>query len=251
MKPSFFLSLLFILLFSSVSVNAQMFSVGGSEESYYNPFAPYIRAGVSNIDFTYSGDQNIPQENRFDMLANGLFIGFESMGINANLTLANKITGQDDNSFFQVDIMFSNPFPLIRKPTFTLALPLQLSTQYTSVQSDMNSEEFAQTALNAGLGGLIQFRNDDKFSLTTQFVPSYGFSSSSGGFFGGTVLSLDGKARLNFYNLVFGRNISIGFDYKFNSYDIEEDSTNRIGQATIQSYDYDLTKLTFTLGVSL
>ena len=79
-----------------------------------------------------------------------------------------------------------------------------------------------------------------KFNITTQFIPSIGFSTSSGGFLGGRILSLTGNARVNFYDLLFGKNISLGYDYIFDSYDIDG-----------EQYDYDLSGHLITLGVSL
>lgn len=240
MKRSLCLTFTFLFLLT-LPARGQMFSVGDSEQEYFNPYAPYLRAGLSTVDFNFNGDNSqVFSSDRYDFEGNALFIGFESAGLYANLTMANKLTGQTDQSFFQLGITFNNPFIFVRKPDFSLGIPLQLSSLLTSVNKNETNDEFGQTGLSAGAGLIMQARSKKLFSLTTEFVPSYGFSSSSGGFFGGSVFSLDGKLRLNFYDMLFGKNISLGFDYKTNSYDIDG-----------EEFDYDLQKLTFSLGVSL
>jgi hypothetical protein len=71
------------------------------------------------------------------------------------------------------------------------------------------------------------------------FASSVGFSTASGGFIGGNVFSLSGKARINFYNLIFGKNISLGYNYNYDSYNIDG-----------EEFDYDLSGHTLTLGFS-
>ncbi|MTI87341.1 MAG: hypothetical protein FH748_05165 [Balneolaceae bacterium] len=240
MKQLFFLVALFTLAITPFA-NAQMFSVGNSDANNFNPFTPYLRAGISTVDFSYEGDpQQIALRNRLSMSGTGIYLGFESNGLNADITLVNKLTGQDNSSLLQMGLRFNNPLPLVRRKTFTLALPLQLGTEITSVRNENSNDEFSQTGLSAGVGGLVQIRAAEVLSFTSHVIPTYGFSSSSGGFFGGSVFGVNGKARLNFYNLLFSKNISFGFDYKFNSYDIDG-----------ETLDYDLEKLTFTIGVSL
>lgn len=241
MKKRYLPLLLLLGIICSFPAQAQMFSVGDNGPTRFNPYSPYIRAGFSSIDFTFEGnEENLLRNRRYDFAGEGLFLALESNGLNLDITMANKLTGQDDQSFFQMGLQFNNPFMLIRKKAFSFGIPLQIATQLTNVRQDNTNDEFAQTDLSAGLGALLQLRAGEVFGITTQAIPSYGFSSSSGGFFGGSVTGLNGKLRLNFYKLLFGRNISLGFDYKSNSYDIDG-----------EELDYDLEKLSFTLGVSL
>ncbi|MBO6584859.1 MAG: hypothetical protein JJ953_02015 [Gracilimonas sp.] len=233
--------LLLVLIASPAFCYAQMFSVGDEVEQRSNPFAPYIRVGIQPIDFSYTGNPaalNSHQSLAFTGTA--AHISFESGGFNIGASLGNDMTGLDDRNYFDLNINFTNPFYFVRRPNFGLGVPIQLGSKITSVRSDDISEEFSQTNLHAGAGGIAQLYFPDKLGVTAQFIPSFGFSTASGGLIGGNVFSMRGKARVNFYNLIFGRNISLGYDYIFDSYDIDGDE-----------FDYDFSGHILTLGISL
>jgi hypothetical protein len=156
------------------------------------------------------------------------------------VSIGNDFTGLDERKYFDLSLEFINPFYLIRRPNFGAGIPIQLGTKLTSVRSDAISEEFSQTNLNAEAGAILRLIVPEKFGITTQFIPSVGFSTASGGLIGGNVFSMRGKARIDFYNLIFSKNISIGYDYIYDSYNIDG-----------QEYDYDLSGHALTLGISL
>ncbi|MEQ8524249.1 hypothetical protein [Gracilimonas sp.] len=234
---------LFLLaLFVSPTVSyGQMFSVNDDDERRSNPFAPYLRIGLEPINFSFTGDPNSLQgDPSLGFTGTAAHISFESGGLNLGVSLGNDMTSLSDRNYFDLSIKFVNPFYFVRKPNFGLGVPIQLGTKVTSVRSDEISDEFSQTNLHAGAGGIAQLFFPDKFGITAQFIPSFGFSTASGGLIGGNVFSMRGKARVNFYNLIFGRNLSLGYDYIFDSYDIDGDE-----------YDYDFTGHLLTLGISL
>lgn len=235
------LSLLSVLFVMPAKVNAQMFSVGDETRERANPFAPYLRAGVRTIDFSYQGDPGAITENR-DLSFSGTAAqsSFESGGFNIGVSLGNDITGIDNHRYFDLFLKFTNPFYIIRRQNFGAGIPVQLGTKLTNVSRDDGSTEFSQTNLNVGGGGILHFIVPEKLSISTQFMPHIGFSTASGGFVGGNVFSLTGRARLNFFNLIFGRNVSIGYDYDFDSYNIDD-----------EELDYDFSGHTITLGISL
>ncbi|MEX0844848.1 MAG: hypothetical protein WD022_06180 [Balneolaceae bacterium] len=228
----------FILLFPLYS-SAQMFSVGsGDGQNRSNIFAPFLMGGVEFIDFQFQGDPEFDPLLAFNGMA--ARASFESGGFNLGLSLGNNFTGLTDNNYFALNLNFINPFYFVRKPNFGLGVPIQLSSKLTSVGSDLSSNEFSQTNLSAGAGGIARYFVPEKFSITAQFIPSFGFSTASGGFIGGNVFSLNGKARIVFYNVIFNKNISLGYDYTFDSYNIDG-----------EEFDYDLNGHTLTLGISL
>ena len=235
-KISLFLFLSVLPLWSS----AQMFSVGNESERRANPFAPYIRAGVIPIDFSFTGNPAALTNSSLAFSGSVAHLSFENGGFNLGVSLGNDFSGLDDRKYFDLSLNFTNPFYIIRRPNFGAGIPLQLGTKITNVRSDNVNDEFSQTNLSAGAGAIAQFIASDKLGVTLQFVPSIGFSTASGGFIGGNVFSLKGKARINFYNLIFGRNISLGYNYIYDSYNIDG-----------EEYDYDLTGHVLTLGISL
>jgi hypothetical protein len=233
--------LLLALLAYPATSYAQMFSVGDETEQRSNPFAPYIRVGIQPITFSYTGDPAaLNSQQSLAFTGTAAHLSFESGGFNISTSLGNDMTGIDKRNYFDLNLSFSNPFYFIKNPNFGLGVPIQLGSKITSVRSDDISEEFSQTNLHAGAGGIAQLYFPDKLGVTAQFIPSFGFSTASGGLIGGNVFSLRGKARVNFYNLILGRNISLGYDYIFDSYDIDGDE-----------FDYDFSGHILTLGISL
>lgn len=219
----------------------QMFSVNDEIEQRSNPFAPYVRVGIQPIDFTFTGDPSaLPSSQSLAFSGTAAHIAFESGGFNLGVSLGNDFTSLNDRNYFDLNLSFTNPFYFIRKPNFGLGVPVQLGSKITNVRSDDIGEEFSQTNLHAGAGGIAQLHFPDKFGVTAQFIPSFGFSTASGGLIGGNVFSMRGKARLNFYNLIFGRNVSLGYDYIYDSYNIDG-----------EEYDYNLAGHLLTLGISL
>jgi len=238
MSKTFFL-FAFICVSLYSSVNAQMFSVGDDSETRLNPFAPYLYVGVQPLDFNYTGNPNDPNAGDFSFSALVPHISFESGGLDIGLSLGNSITGLDDNTYFDLGIDFTNPFYFVRQPRFGLGIPIQLSTKITSVQNSSLSNQFSQTNLSAGAGAIMRYINPNKLNFSAHVIPSYGFSSASGGFIGGNVFSFKTGARLSFFDVLFGKNISLGYNYLFDSYDIEN-----------EEYDYDFNAHNVTLGIS-
>lgn len=232
--------LLFFLI-TPLASSAQMFSIGDQRSRSTNPFSSYIRGGINLVDFSYKGNPAaVADNNTLSFTGSVAHLGYESNGLNLGVGLGSSFTGLDNRRFFNLELSFTNPFYLIQKENFGAGIPIKLRTKVTSVRSDQVQEEFSQTDLSAGAGLIMRVNVPDKLGITTQFIPSIGFSSSSGGFLGGNIYSFAGTARINFYNLIFGKNISLGYDYMFDSFNIDA-----------EQYDYDVSGHLITLGVSL
>ncbi len=232
----FFVGLLFISDYSF----AQMFSVG---ESNWRPQASssYIRAGIGPAMFVYTGDPRFnPNASapEFDNLA--LKVTLESPNIVLAFTLANNLTGLKANSLFDVEFTLSNKFTFVRGNSVQLGVPFQLYTSLISVVNERQFENFNQYNFAVGTGAFLNLRISDRITFGNEFNPGYGFSSSSSGFFGGGMLYMRGTSRLNFINLLWGRSLSIGYDFNYRSFDIED-----------EIYDFDFTSHLITLGISL
>lgn len=237
---SIYLIVILILLIP-LKGNGQMFSVDDDYQQQTNPFAPYLRVGIVPTDLEFTGDaSSLINYTPLSFSGTVAQLGFESGGFNLDLQLGNDFSGLNDKRLFSLALKFSNPFYFIRQPNFGLGVPLQLGTKLTSVRSESSNTEFAQTNLHAGAGAAAILFFPEKFSASFNVLPSFGFSTASGGLIGGNVFSWNGKVRLNFFNVIFGRNISLGYDFIYDSYDIDGDE-----------YDYDLTGHSITLGISL
>ncbi|MEX0721124.1 MAG: hypothetical protein WD059_10680 [Balneolaceae bacterium] len=240
--------LIFLIFSLPIAVHAQMFSVDDDESIISDPFAPYLRAGIKMVDFTYTGNPDSPRAGNLNMSGIAAHLSFETGGFTLGASVANKLTGEKEQNYFDLELKFANPFLLIKSPNFIAGIPLQLSSKTMSVKSDNSSNEFTQTSLSAGLGVIAQAHFPQKLGAIVQFIPNYGFSSIPGGFMGGSVFTLNGKARLNFYNLIFNKNLSLGYNYTFNSFNYNYNLEN--SDIVDGQYDYDFTGHSLTIGIS-
>lgn len=234
------LFLIVISFYMTGALHAQMFSVDDRDEELSNPNAPYLRGGLKTLDIIYTGSPQDPDASALNTTGVAAFLAFEAGGLNLAASLGNRLTGIGGTTYFDFEISFINPFMLIRRDHFRAGIPVQIGSKLTAVRNNRMNDEFSQTNLSAGAGALAQFHYPKKLGVSFHLIPAYGFSTASGGFVGGNVFSLKGKARLIFFNLIFNRNVSFGYDYTFDSYDIED-----------QKFDYDFTGHTITIGISL
>ncbi|MEP1152711.1 MAG: hypothetical protein ABJH08_13370 [Balneola sp.] len=232
---------LFTLLLFPASLTAQMFSVGASSEVQQKATSNYFRLGFGPVDFSYSHEPgSVLPQNRLDFNSPAVIISFESPGLTASMSFVNKLTGADDERFLHLNLQYTNRFAFVRSSYFQLGIPLRLQTSLLSVQKEQLNNDFGQTVLGVGAGAFTSFSIPEKVVLSLEGIPSYGFSSSSGGLFGGSNKALTAKARLDFLNLLFGRTISLGYDYKISVYDLDNNE-----------YDYDMNYHLLTIGLSL
>lgn len=230
----------FSFLLPSESALAQMFSVGDSpqQRTIANSF---IRFGVGPASFDFmGGNGNAFGSSLLEFDNTVFFANLETPGVNLSLTLGNKITGFDQKNYFDLGFTLSNKFSLIGKKNIVVGIPIQLYSSITNVNNDRSEENFNQVNFAIGGGGFLNFKLGNRISFTNELVPGYGFSNSSGGFFGGSLFYVTGKSRLNFNNLIGSRTISFGYDYNYRSFDIDG-----------ELYDFNLKSHLITIGISL
>ena len=231
---------LFLIGTLSATVPAQMFSVSERPQrlSFSNTF---IRVGTSITDFTYVGNINTTGGSALLNVSDPILsIMLDGPGLNASAIIGNDLIGLNNQSFFDLNLEFSNGFPIVRQPRVQVGIPIQLLTGITTSNSDELTDRFSQTNIAAGIGGFINFAFTRRVRFETQGITGYGFSNSSGGFFGGNIFYIQGEARLNILNFIGNRALSIGYDYNFKSFDVDDDI-----------YDFELNAHQITLGVSL
>lgn len=238
MKVKFVLLTLILL---PTSLFAQMFSVGGDSAPRQRASANYFRIGYSPVEFSYSGKSSVvPPQDRLDFESPAIHIGFETPGLSASLSFVNKFTGAEDERYLNLTLDYINRFAFVRSTFFQFGVPLGLSTNLVSVRKEQLNNDFSQSVFGFGLGAFTAFQIPDKLVFSIEGIPSYGFSNSNGGLFGGSNKSLTATARIDFLNAFPGRGISLGYDYKTSSYDLDDDQ-----------FDYNLNYHLITLGISL
>ncbi|MEO1021289.1 MAG: hypothetical protein AAFW89_01985 [Bacteroidota bacterium] len=230
-----------LLLLSSVGA-AQMFSADVERRRTNIPREkPLFRFGVSPVNFDFTGNPaNVPANRRFDLERTAVNLAFESPGLTISALFSNRITGNDDDNIFQLQLALGNGFRLNRNRTVQLSIPFGLKSDFTTAGGGNLEDTFNLTSIGLFSGASVAVRLRDAVVFRNEFVPSYGFSNAAGGFFGGSFFGINGKSRLTFLSLIGDRNISIGYDFVSNSFDIEDDE-----------FDYDLTAHVFTIGISL
>lgn len=243
-KNNILVLLLFsFLIFFATDAEAQMFSVG-SEPGRIDVPRTAIYLGWEPADFDYKGgDLAIPgTEGRFAFSGSLLRLRLETPALQFFLATGGQATGLDNVSYFDAGVQAGYSFSIIRNKQFFVQIPFQLVSSLTSVNADEgipNAPQFRQGALAAGLGGFIGVRPSERIRVQAGFVPHYGFSFATGGTFGGSLAKLDGKFRL-FLDRIFGETgLSLGYNYKFNRYDVDENE-----------FDYDLTSHSILVGVT-
>ena len=234
------LTIALALLFFSPQSFGQMFSVGETRGPAPSSTS-YLRAGVSPLMFEFMGVQNTgPNTSQLALDNTAFYIGFESPGVELGITLANGLTGLDEQALFDLNFTLSNRFLLINKRGFLAGIPIQLHSSLTNVNNDRTEDNFSQTNFGAGGGAFFTLRFSEKILFSNEVTPGYGFSNSSGGFFGGSLFYVKAKSRLNVIGVLKNRSLSVGYDFNFKSFDIDDDF-----------YDFDLTSHTITLAISL
>jgi len=223
-------------------LSAQMFSVSSIEKKT-SEAQTYFRIGTGFNDFVYTGNPAaVLNNNRLNFNHNSINFQFESAstGFELGLSLANSIVGLNRSSYFNLSIYYTNDLSIIRKENIQVGIPLRIGSELVTVTGDASPERFSQTAVSFGAGAYIALKLKDSISFTNYFTPGYGFSSSSGGFFGGSMAYLTGKSRLNFLNFIGNKNLSIGYDFRKFIFDIDKDK-----------YDYNLKNHLITIGFSI
>ena len=238
-----FLLLFTFLIFFAADARAQMFSVGGEPGRIDIP-STAIYLGLEPADFDYTGGAlDVPgNEGRFSFSGSLLRLRLETPALQFFLATGGQLTGLDDVSYFDAGVQAGYSFSIVRNKQFTVQVPFQVVSSLTSVNTDEtipNAPQFRQGALAAGLGGFISARPSERVRIQAGFIPHYGFSFATGGTFGGSLAKLDGRFRL-FLDRIFGdTGLSLGYNYKFNRYDVDENE-----------FDYDLSSHSILVGIT-
>ncbi|MCC5941272.1 MAG: hypothetical protein JJU37_06985 [Balneolaceae bacterium] len=238
-KTFSFLILPVIITLFPMHSQAQMFSIGDPEQRSSRPLgsSTIIGAAWEFADFSYQAE-GAEEFQRLDYNANLLRLFLNSPGLDISLAFGGSYTGMDDHSAININARLYNNFFIKRNPNFQFAIPIQLTTDLMQVRRNETSAEFQQSSLVFGTGAYTAFRMGDRFSLTVNATPNYGFSFSQGSLFGGGLFRFDAGTFLMINELFGSNSLTIGYNFDFRAYRIEGNLN-----------DYDFTSHSITLGI--
>lgn len=226
-------------------VQAQMFSVGSSAPGRIDVPQTAIYLGIEPADFDYTGGSLPDPLNQERFSYSGTLIRLEArfQGLEVFMASGGSLTGIDEVSYFDAGIKVGYGFSIVREEKIIVQIPLQVMSGVTNVTSDEasvgGSPQFRQGALTIGAGGFVGVRPGRTFRVQAELIPSYGFSFATGGTFGGSLGKVEGKFRLFFDRLFGNTGLSVGYNYKSSSFDIDENE-----------YDYDLQAHSLLVGIT-
>jgi len=242
-NKSLYLLTFLMVLFLAAEVQAQMFSVGSTPGRVDIPrTAIYLGIEPADFDFTGGSLPNAINEGKFSFSGSLIRLEARLQGLEVFLASGGALTGIDDVTYFDAGIRAGYGLPIVRSENLLVQVPFQVMSGITNVTSDRGSTggaQFRQGALTVGAGAFIGVRPSSRFRMQAEFLPSYGFSFATGGTFGGSLAKLDGKFRLFFDRLFGNTGMSLGYNYKFNRFDIDENE-----------FDYDLQAHTILVGIT-
>ncbi|MEL7833242.1 hypothetical protein [Fodinibius sp. Rm-B-1B1-1] len=241
----FTLIVLFLVFGQSNVLQAQMFSVGERGPRYSGPPSE-VYIGLESMEATYKGGSNPSQgvPGAFEYSGPVVKLGYNTEGLDLYLATGGQVTGVEEASYFHTGGNFDFGINLYRSPKFRLQVPLRLSSRYTNIASNetfsiqsVNRFQFGMVSGGVGVSG--EWRPTKKIRARLGALPGYGFSFATGGFFGGAIGVVDAFGKLYVDRLYNDLGVSIGYNYDFRSYDIEDDI-----------YDYDLRGHSIEIGVT-
>lgn len=207
-----------------ISAQAQMFSVEDSQERQFRPLGYYTIFGASLEfgDFSYTGT-GANENQRVDFNSSILRFRFDTPGLDLNLGFGGSLTGMDNTSYASVMGRLHNDINIRRRSNFSLALPVQLTTDLKSVRRGNSDAEFQQNSFTFGTGISSALRLNNTIDFSLRATPNYGFSFAQGNLFGGSLFRFDGKAQFVFYELIGSDSFSLAYHFDYRSYNIDGD----------------------------
>lgn len=229
--------LAFVLLVPAWA-QAQMFSVGENRPDRGIPSTAFY-LGLEPAAFDYRGPSG---GGAYEFNGSVVRLRLESRGLDVYLGTGGRLSGLDDVSYFDAGVQVRHGLSVLRRSRLMIQLPVQLTTGIASAVNRNTvglNTQFQQGSLVAGLGAYVHARPANRLRLEASLIPSYGFSFATGNTFGGSLGMLEMKTRLYFDRLFGDMGLTVGYDYNFRRYDIEEDT-----------FDYDLKAHSILIGIT-
>lgn len=241
-----FLSVLFVLMTANTKqLQAQMFSVGETDPRYGSPLSE-VFVGIEAMEASFRGGSNGGEglAGIFEYDGPVIIAGYNTVGLNLYISAGGKITGIDDASYFHTGGNYDFGLTLYRNSKVNIKIPLRIASRYTNITSDrslvfptVSRFQFGMIAAGGGINGVWRPAKNVRFEIGA--VPTYGFSFATGGFFGGSIGTVNAHGKLYIDRLFDDKGLSIGYKYDMRRYDIDDDI-----------YDYDLKGHSVQIGVT-
>lgn len=219
--------LLAALLAIPAGARAQMFSVDNAPRDRSIP-GMAIYAGWESIDFDYRGGEAGFGEAAALYAFNGSIVRLaaETYGFTFYLGTGGEATGLDDITYFDAGIEAGYGFALHRGEHVLLQLPVRIHSGLTRVSNSRmvapGVPEFQQGALSLAGGLELHVRPSPRFRLSGSVLPSYGLTfSTRTRDAGGSILGLEGNARIYFDRLFGAAGLALGYTYELRDYAVE------------------------------
>ena len=206
---------------------AQMFSVGEEGPRFNTPNSA-VYLGIEPMVVSYQGSAAPPGVVAGQFAFEGPIVRLQYNTGTLNLTLGagGELTGINPASYFDVGGALNTGFGLYRTQKISIRIPIRIASRYVNMA---NSGTFSPTfnrfqfgSLTVGGGANILFRPKENVRIEVGGVPSYGFSFATGGSYGGSLTSVITHGRL-YFDRVFGNlGVTVGYEYDFREYDIDE-----------------------------
>ena len=221
------------------SAKGQMFSVESGTPSRIQR-SSHLNVGWGLTQFDHFGDSAYVPGYDFD--ASAIYASYESDAFAFHGAIGGEYTGADSTRYLNFGFELNQMIPFNQSRKYRIGLPLQLSTDYTTVRNNNYvgaADQFQQSTLKGGIGikAILQFT--DGLILRSRALGKYGFSFSPGNTFIGSLAEVEWKNRFVIANIFNDRGLVIGYDLQYRRFDIDVDR-----------YDYDLFMNRFTIGIA-
>lgn len=228
-----------ILLTTSDVAIAQMFSVESKQPSRIKR-SSHLNVGMGLTQFDHFGDSTyVPG---YDFNASSIYASYETASFAFHGALAGEYTGADSTRYMNFGFELNQMIPFNQSRKYRIGLPLQLSTDYTTVRNNNYvgaADQFQQSTLKGGVGIKAIMRFTEGFILSSRALGKYGFSFSPGNTFIGSLAEVEWENRFVIANLFKDKGLVVGYDIQYRRFDID-----------VNRYDYDLLVNRFTLGIA-
>lgn len=239
-KKKIFYYLTFLIFFTLLGqAKAQMFSVSSERPLDLLP-RNSLYIGLESASFQFRGSDSPYNISNFNDAIYRLKA--ELPGFTFFLGYSNRIGDADSLSFLNAGVAITGRYGLLGRRALSFGVPLMLRTDFTQVALRLNDpewEDFRQNSALIGLGFDTQYRINERIRIHVDAIPQYGFSVTSFGGTGGSILVLEGRARLYFDNLFDNFGLSLGYDWRFTRFDLQD-----------ERFNYDLGGHSFLVGIT-
>lgn len=233
-----------VALFSAVTGTAQMFSVTQAGTRQENTSAVSIMAGYEPSQLVYKGAPLTRGERDFSF-SNAIYrLVYDAEDIQLRLGTGQNI-GAYNGSLFTIGATLMQAFQVAGPKRFQLQATTGFETDFLRIREGGSNAELVYSSLSLAFGGQLVVRPFSSLNVTAGISRSVGFQTRDFGLDGGRMLTLQIPVRIRFTNLLGGRGLSFGVNYR--KVDLDSSGRNLPNAVKI---NYDLSSILYTVGLN-